>query len=221
MIPFTVDQFLNVFARYNAAVWPAQLFLYAVAICAIGLALQQRKDFSKSVSFILSLFWIWMGLVYHFWFFSTINRAALVFAAVFVLQGILFIVAGVLKGRLKFRFRTDTYGIMAIAFFMYALMIYPALGYLFGHRYPAAPTFGVPCPTTIFTFGILLCTDSRIPLYLLPIPLVWSLIGSWAAISLGITEDFGLLAAGLIGSLLIILRECPIRRKRRVLNHLR
>lgn len=90
---------------------------------------------------------------------------------------------------------------------MYALVIYPALGYLLDHGYPAAPTFGVPCPTTIFTFGILLCTDSRIPLYLLPIPLAWSLIGFWAAISLGITEDFGLLAAGLIGSLLIVLRN--------------
>lgn len=115
MIPFTVDQFLNVFARYNNAVWPTQLFLYAVAICAIGLALQQKKDFSKSVSFILSLLWIWMGLVYHFWFFSTINRAALIFAAVFVLQGILFFIAGVFKRQLEFHVRTDTYGIIAIA----------------------------------------------------------------------------------------------------------
>src|SRR5688572_33274650 len=104
MIPFTVDQFLNVFERYNNAVWPAQLFLHAIAILAIYLALQRKADFSRGVNIILSIFWIWMGLVYHLWFFSAINRAALVFAAFFVLQGILFFIAGALKKNLGFRF---------------------------------------------------------------------------------------------------------------------
>jgi len=36
MIPFTVDQFLNVFERYNIAVWPAQLILYLLGLCAIS-----------------------------------------------------------------------------------------------------------------------------------------------------------------------------------------
>ena len=44
---------------------------------------------------------------------------------------------------------------------------------------------------------------------LVTIPLAWSLIGFWAAISLGVTEDFGLLAAGLIGALLLIVRDQP------------
>jgi uncharacterized membrane protein HdeD (DUF308 family) len=205
MIPFTVNQFLNVFERYNVAVWPAQLFLYAMGIFAICLALQRKADLSRSISFILALFWIWMGLVYHLWYFSTINRAAVIFAAFFVLQGILFFIAGVSKHQLRFRFTLNLYGIVGSVFLVYALIVYPALGYWFGHRYPAAPTFGLPCPTTIFTFGVLLWTDRPVPLCLLPIPLAWSFIGFWAAISLGITEDFALLPAGLIGALLIIL----------------
>ena len=36
------------------------------------------------------------------------------------------------------------------------------------------------------------------PMRLLVIPLIWSLIGFWAAISLGIREDIGLLLAGLL-----------------------
>ncbi len=52
-----------------------------------------------------------MGLVYHLWFFSVINKAALIFAAFFVLQGILFFIAGVLKSNLRFRFRRDFLGI--------------------------------------------------------------------------------------------------------------
>jgi hypothetical protein len=214
MIPFTVDQFLSVFERYNVAVWPAQLFLYATAILAICLTLQRKADFSRGVSIILSMFWIWMGLVYHLWFFSGINRVAPIFAAFFVLQGILFFIAGVWKNNVRFRFRPNLVGIIGSAFLIYALAIYPALGYLFGHQYPAAPTFGLPCPTTIFTFGMLLWTDRRVPHYLLPIPLTSSLIGFWAAISLGMTEDYGLLAAGLLGSLLIVLRDRRLVRSR-------
>ena len=207
MLPFTIDQFLDVFERYNLAVWPAQLFLYAMAILAILLALQRKRDLSKIVSLILAVLWLWMGLVYHFWFFTAINRAALVFAALFVLQGMLFVIAGVWKDNLSFRFTPDAFAFIGGAFLIYAIIIYPALGYSLGHRYPAAPTFGLPCPTTIFTFGILLWTNRRVPLYLLAIPFAWSLLGMSAAISFGMTEDYGLLVAGLVGSSLIILRD--------------
>jgi len=207
MIPFTLEQFLGVFERYNLAVWPAQLFLYAIAIIAVCLALRRKADFSRGISLILSVFWIWMGLVYHFWFFITINSAALLFALFFVVQGVLFFIAGAWKQQLKFRFRPNLLGILGGAFLLYALVIYPALGYWLGHQYPAAPTFGLPCPTTIFTFGVLLWTDRRVSLYLLAIPLAWSFMGFWAAVSLGMIEDYGLLAAGLIGSLLILVRD--------------
>jgi hypothetical protein len=206
MLPFTVDQFLDVFAQYNIAVWPSQLFLCALAIWSIALALQ-RKDSSKSISFVLSLFWIWMGLAYHWCFFSTINRAALVFAAFFVLQGILFFIAGSLKNDLRFGLRRDLFGIIGGAFPIYALLIYPALSYWLGHRYPAAPTFGLPCPTPIFTFGMLLWSDRRSSSLPLGNTLSVAFMGFWAAVSLGMTEDYGLLPAGLIGSVLIIARD--------------
>ena len=103
MIPFTVDQFLNVFEQYNVAIWPAQVFLYTIGMFVISLVLSRKSDFSRIVSLILSLFWIWMGIVYHLWFFSAINKAAIGFAAFFVLQGILFFIAGVLKQQLTFR----------------------------------------------------------------------------------------------------------------------
>jgi len=83
----------------------------------------------------------------------------------------------------------------AAALVAYALVIYPLIGYAIGHRYPAAPTFGLPCPTTIFTLGILLCGTSTGVRKLAVIPLVWAVIGSQAAFSLGIWEDLGLTAA--------------------------
>ncbi|HWN12125.1 MAG TPA: DUF6064 family protein [Pyrinomonadaceae bacterium] len=78
-----------------------------------------------------------------------------------------------------------------------------------GHRYLAAPTLGLPCPSTIFTFGILLWTDRHIPLPLGDTGRM-VVLGFWAAISLGMKEDYGLLGAGLLGSVLITLRNNSI-----------
>jgi len=73
-----------------------------------------------------------------------------------------------------------------------------------GHVYPLAPTFGLPCPTTIFTFGILLMSVGRLPYVILIIPVLWSVIGSFAIVSFGIKEDAGLLVAGLFTTAALI-----------------
>jgi hypothetical protein len=64
-----------------------------------------------------------------------------------------------------------------------------------------------PCPVTIFTFGLLLLADKRVPKYLLVIPFLWSLLGFSAALALTIREDIGLLIAGVLGTILIAVRD--------------
>jgi hypothetical protein len=88
-------------------------------------------------------------------------------------------------------------------FILYALLIYPYLGMKFGHLFPSAPSFGAPCPTTIFTFGVLLWAI-RLPRYIVIIPALWSVIGFTAALAMGIYEDTGLLVAGLVSTLLLV-----------------
>jgi hypothetical protein len=79
---------------------------------------------------------------------------------------------------------------------------------ILGHGYPKSPGFGVaPCPATIFTFGILLMIDKKFPKYILIIPLIWLVIGFFAAINLGIKEDIGLLLSGIITAILILFRK--------------
>ena len=82
---------------------------------------------------------------------------------------------------------------------MFALAGYPLLGLLVGHRYPAFPTFGLPCPTTILTIGLLVLAGPRAPRVLWIVPLLWSAVGASAALSLGMHEDLSLPAAGLVG----------------------
>jgi hypothetical protein len=206
-LPFTTDQFLAVFEQYNQAVWPLQIVLNLLGLAAIVLAVKKYAFSNRLILAILTFLWLWIGIAYHFAFFTAINPAAFAFAILNVIQGIIFLVFGAFTQRVSFQFKPNLYGITGALLILYAMFIYPLLGYAFGHVYPKSPTFGLPCPTTIFTFGLLLWTDIKVPKIILIIPFLWSLIGSSAALTLGIHEDIGLLVSGFAGVVLIFLRD--------------
>ena len=170
-LPFTRDQFFEVFRRYNEAVWPAQWVLYAIACAAIMLAIRGKPRDGRLISGVLATLWLWMAIGYHFTFFAAVNRAAIVFGALFGVQAVLFGAYGVWKGQLEFRPQADLAGITGMLLVAYTLVGYPLLGTALGHRYPASPTFGVPCPTTIFTLALLLWARPSLPRALLAGPL--------------------------------------------------
>ena len=76
MLPFTPEQFLQVFARYNEALWPLQwiAWLLGAAACIAVARAGSLRD--RAVPAVLALFWLWTGIAYHAVFFSAINRAA-------------------------------------------------------------------------------------------------------------------------------------------------
>jgi hypothetical protein len=212
-IPFTVEQFLDIFGTYNTAIWPAQVVAYMFGIIALGLALHENKLSSRITSGILALFWIWMGVFYHIGYFSVINPAARIFGLFYFLQGVLFLLIGTIRSRLSFQFNYKPLPILGVCFILYALVIYPLLGLGFGHSYPRVPLFGVaPCPTTIFTFGILLWATKSVPAYLLVIPFLWSIIGMSAALDLRVPQDYGLVVAGVLGTTLIMVQNRKAKR---------
>ena len=85
------------------------------------------------------------------------------------------------------------------------------VGLALGQRYPSLPTFGLPCPTTIFTIAVLIRLDRLAPVALYVIPLIWSVIALMAAISFGVGEDFLLLPFVAIGLGLRLWRTRPQR----------
>jgi len=204
-VPFSLGDFLNVFKSYNQTIFPLQIVFYFIAFLSIYFLFTGNKNLNKIISITLSFFWLWMGIVYHIIFFSTINKAAYIFGAFFIIQGIMFAGCGLIRKKLSFGYSKNIYNYIGIVFLLYALIIYPVLGYNLGHSYPYSPTFGLPCPTTIFTFGILLFTNKKMPLHLLIIPLLWSVIGFNAALTLTIYEDTGLLIAGVTAFTLLLI----------------
>lgn len=207
-LPFTTEQFLNVFQAYNTAIWPSQLIAYLFGIVAVICSFWGSPASDKIINSILGSFWLWTGMIYHIRFFSEINNAAFGFGILFVIQGLLFLGMGLFADKIQYHFNASILGITGIILVAYAMVIYPIIGSFLGHSYPYSPMFGItPCPVTIFTFGLLLWTNRRIAWWLLLLPGLWSVIGFTAAFQLGIIEDTGLLVSGILGIGLLLYRN--------------
>jgi hypothetical protein len=199
-IPFTREEFLAVFAEYNLAVWPAPLVLSALALTAVAFALIPRPNGSSRVAAVLlAALWLWAGAVYHAKFFTALNPAGYLFAALFVAQAALIVRVAFVSRQLSFAPAWSPGGVAGAVLMVYALILYRATGLMIGHMYPASPTFGVPCPVTIFTFGLLLWARPAFPRVLLVIPTLWAAVGTVAALQLGMVEDYALPVAATLG----------------------
>lgn len=210
IMPFSRAEFFWVFARYNEAVWPAQIVLCALALVAAFLAFRRSSAGSRGANGILALLWLWMAVAYHAAFFASINPLAIPFAMLFAIQSLLFAWLA-LSGGTIYQPRADSAGLAGALLIVFSLVVYPALSVAAGHRYPAQPTFGLPCPTTIFTIGMLLWASELAPKRMLVIPLLWAAVAGTAAIQLGVVEDLSLPVAAIV---MVVIRNEAARRRR-------
>jgi hypothetical protein len=195
-LPFTHDQFLDVMGAYNAALWPFAGVLWLVTLVATVQWFRGRAT-SSGLTVLLALHWVWSGIAYHAVFFTRINPAAWGFAGLFVVGAAAFVWFGLIRHRLAFDFRRTSRHALAGAFVVYSLA-YPGLVLLTGLEWPRMPAFGVPCPTTLLTAGLLLSATPTVPRGVFVAPILWALVGGSAALTLGITPDFGLFVAAFV-----------------------
>ena len=198
MIPFSPEEFFQLFQRYNEAIWPVQIFAYALGAGSVATVFFSRRISSSAGLVILALLWVWTGIAYHWLLFSTINPVARMFAVLFVAEALLLLAAARSQKNVFVAYcgPASVAGWLTIA---YATVIYPIINTLLGHPYPASPSFGVtPCPTVIFTFGMLLLSKQRVHWMLFVPPVVWSAIGGSAAFLLGVLPDVAMPVAAAV-----------------------
>jgi Family of unknown function (DUF6064) len=195
-LPFTNAQFFDLFGAYNSTLWPAALVLWVLTLAAVVQIMRGRAG-AVGLGALAALHWAWSGVVYHAAYFTAINPAAWIFAALFGAEALAWLWLGPIRRRLAFDWGASPRHVLAAVFLVYAL-IYPALGPITGHALPRTPLFAVPCPTAIFTAGVLLALVRPAPRWLFVVPIVWSVIGGSAAVTLGVAPDFMLLAAGAV-----------------------
>jgi hypothetical protein len=206
-LPFSHAEFFDVFAAYNSALWPLAAALWMLSL-AVFVQVVRGKQNDRAVTALLAVHWGWTGLAYHWAYFTVINPAALAFATGFLVQALLLVTAS-WRGSIRYSRSRAPRHVIGAAMVVYSLS-YPALAAMATGSYPRIPTFGVPCPTTLFTIGLLLMAI-RIRLSLLIIPWLWAVIGGSAAVLFGVIPDFALIAAAV---LVLLLRIAPRRFER-------
>jgi hypothetical protein len=206
----TEQQLLEVFTAYNPQIWPMQIVAYILGAAAVALALGNLHPSRRAIPAVLAFFWLWVAL--FFWLPSGQQGyiPGYLFAALFLAQAVLFLFQ-TFKPQLAFGFAPSASGWAGLVFVLYALVGYPAAGALVGHVYPRMSPFGLtPCPVVAFTFGMLLLAQTKVPKALLVIPFFYALSGVlW--ISIGMWEDIGMLASGIVGAVLILRRDSRIQ----------
>lgn len=208
-LPFTTAQFFGVVATYNEAVWPAQVALGVLALLAVAGGIGAWRQADVLVSGVLTFLWAWLGFAYHFAFFSAINPLAWIFGGISLAGGAMFAWHGVFGRRLHFRVHSGVRAASGSVMILFALFGYPLWAHLAGHRYPAFPTFGLPCPTTLFTVGMLTLLEAPYPRSVCVVPLLWCLVGAQAAFLLSVPQDLGLLVAAALCIVLLMHSRNP------------
>lgn len=203
-----LNQFLASFGRADTAAWPMQIVWYAAALAMVALALwPPRRWSSPLICALAAAYFAWIGIGYFAWLSPGIGLSG-AWAAVFTLQALLLVVAGVARRDLVIHPRRDLASGLGAVFLAYALIGYPLVGVLGGHALRVVPLFGVsPCATVTFFFGLLLWAAPLAPKYLLLVPLAWALNAAPPNMATGVAADYGMLVAAVITTGLIIWRD--------------
>lgn len=191
-MPFTADAFLDVFAAYNLSLWPLVAALWLATVTVFVGFMFGRSVPTSVPRILLAGHWLWAGVMYHAFFFTSINPAGWLFAAFFVVQGVLLLTAASID-RATYAPRGSLRHTTASLLIGYSLL-YPLTAWLDGFAYPRMPTFGVPCPTTVLTIGFLIAVSAR-SFRLSAIPIAWSVVGGSGVWLFGVRADIALPAA--------------------------
>lgn len=202
-IPFTTEQFFNVFIKYNSTVFPFQWILILLGIFALFLIHSKYSLKNRLIGSFLGFLWVWIGIVYHIIFFATINKLAFVFGGFFILQGLLLFINTFLKDKLIFSFSSQTKNYFGYFFILFGLLIYPIISYFDQGSFNGTIALGLPCPSTIFTFGFFMMAGKKLPKYLLIIPSLWAILGLVAAIQFGVYQDLVMPIAAIIAGIIL------------------
>ncbi len=134
-----------IFARGNTTIWPMQLVCYASALTMVGLALWQGRRASQLICLLAAAVFTWVGIVY-FGVFDNGMHFAWVWVAVFLLEAILFLVAGIVRRDLVFAPRWDLSGVLGAVVIGVGLVGFPLVEALSGYPLHSLTVFGLSPP---------------------------------------------------------------------------
>jgi hypothetical protein len=164
---FSPRTYYRLFELYNEAVFPAQLATLALGVAILALASRGDARAGRFAAAFLGGLWLVVAFAFHWSRYATINWAATWFAAGFALEAALIFWSGVLRAPIVVRPG------VGLAIFLFALVVEPLIGPLFGRAWSGIEIFGLaPDPTTVATLGVLVASE-RPRWSLMILPLAW------------------------------------------------
>ena len=131
-MPFSTEQFFEVFREYNISVFPFQVVILMLGTLSIFLIRKDSKFISSFIKGFIIILWLWNGIVYHIMFFTAINKAAYVFGALFVIQGFLFFLEFFIRNKFELIFENKRITFIGYALLIFGAIIYPLIGLSLG-----------------------------------------------------------------------------------------
>ena len=202
LLMFSPHTYYRLFELYNSELWPLQLFFLALGAALLLLWRRRSAMAGRALATLLALCWLWVACAYHGQRYATINWAANYFALAFVLEALLLLWLGVVRGQLNLAAAGRQR--LGMGLFVFAWLCFPLLSPLLGRSWMQAEILGMaPDPTALATLGILLLCGGRPLRWLWPVPVVWCLISGATLWAMG-SPDFW------IAPLIALLAGCAV-----------
>ncbi len=205
MLSYTAEVLQSLLVQYNRALWPGQLLAGALSLLAVLLVLRPRAGQGRALGLLMAAAWLWVGCAFYFEQLAAIDFSAPFYGGAFLLQGLLLLWSGVLRGRFGFALAADLFGVTGLVLLLTAVILLPVATALLGQGWLSVQMAGLmPLPTVLFTLGLLLLTAGRLPLHLAVIPLIWAFTAGATAWILGMPLETALTALCLAGLGLLV-----------------
>ncbi|PKO60883.1 MAG: hypothetical protein CVU23_12990 [Betaproteobacteria bacterium HGW-Betaproteobacteria-17] len=184
LLMFSAQTYYRLFELYNRDLWPLQMLVLVLGVAVLALWRRGGDRAGRAIAVILAACWLWVAWGFHWQRYASINLAAGYFALAFVVQALLLLWLGGLRGRLTPAPITRLQQRAGLGLLLLSLLVFPLIGPLLGRNWMQAEVFGMaPDPTALATLGVLLFAGSRPVWGLFPIPVAWCLLSGatlWA-----------------------------------------
>lgn len=184
LLLFSPRVYYRLLELHNRDLWPLHLVTSGLG-AVVGWRLWRPTQRGDRIVFgTLGVLWVWVGWVFFWERYATINWAAVYVAPLFVLQGVLLVWLGAAQTYLRISAGQDPRRQVALALFALALVGYPVLAPLLGRTWWAAESFALmPDPTAVATLAVLAGATGRVLWPLLVVPMAWCAVAGatlWA-----------------------------------------
>jgi hypothetical protein len=195
---FAPRTYYRLFELYNADIWPTQLVALVLGLAILTLLWRGPAARGRLIAAILAAAWLFVAWAFHLERYATINWAAVYLAAGFALQALSLVWVGVVRGRLQLQLTAQPLSRAALYLFLFALVVQPLIGPLFGRPWTQVELFGVaPDPTAVATLAVLLTAD-RTPWPLMILPLLWCVLTGLTLWTMGSPDAFVMPLAAIV-----------------------